>query len=1576
MRQVKIGLRLWSTGLLILLFLASCVMPGNEAPTKESLNSLAVVSTVPASGGVIATQQSLSLTFADAMNRATVETAISIFPGKYDPAKNPTTFLKLQLTSMCNGKWRVRNPNMFALSFSWDIYNSSTKGVGVVPGNSDVFFYTATGSNTVRVFVGSQQQQVKATNTTTCTGAPFTFTWSADSRTVGFKPTEALAVDKEYTLVVSTGAKRASGAQDATSPFTLSFTVKQFRGIDPSTLTTSSEEIRQRYDAAYARLTPQLKRLLEEGRLHFDGFDFVTPPSLNRASSENNSSVQQGDISAQQIQNYGPQNPFECFVKEGDKVIETVNGEEKFIQRDFGTFYHLGSTPGTADRPSSVVTATFVLPPSKMIKNTAAGQDPYVMVTGKSPATYAEIDPLTGEEIKYGGNFDAGLGHQENGWFMAVNRFNPDPELSSGMTTHLYRLRNYTVDGQGNKVIVPEDQNSESYMVDIRVEIDQDSHLRYTVKPIGNTVWVEVKGDGTNILQLDDQGNPKELILGGDEEGTEDRGGKWKDPNATFPELTVENFDREGVNNRFAFEIDVARDEVSPASGTQVRGIGIYNAKINDRRWQANVPGGDEFGYITTCPQSIEDVYENIQGDTSETNPGTGFSIDINVTKDNIHGCINSDGYLAKCAGGGGSGGGGSDPNADDDGDGITNANESGGANPEGDDDRDGIPNYKDPDFPGFVDTNGDGINDNFDPDLDGIPNHLDPDSDNNGIPDKDEVGNPSNPTDTNSNGIPNYLDPNNDGDDHSDIEEINDGTDPNDANSPGDEQEAQSGESWGDPHIFTPDGGIYTFMATGDYILSEATNPNDPFVIQVRYRPFEGPTWAHVNSTQWSANEAVAMNIHGDIVEFYAVADYAAPKVLINGVVQPSGDFTTTLPKGGTVSISGSIASAAWTDGTALETQLHTSPSGDWALAGSVKLYLPKSRWNKVQGLMGNNDGLVSNDLRLRDGTQLPLNPTPQGYNFSSEELTKALYTGPFRTSWLVQSNESLFSEGTNPYNVFYPSQFISLKALDPQLLEDAIATCKLEGVVSEAILSRCALDIANTGDDLFARVAAAADPISLIRTISVAPTALALTPSGKQDFTAFVKGKFSDQEIVWSATGGTVTGSGVTVTYTAPSEPGVYYLKASINTLEAPAISEAKITVLAASNPTITRVSTKIDGTDIFPPGSAMSARNISMSGNGNLVAFDLSNESVPSSVWLKDLSTGELRQVTDSGGISNPSLSANGKYLVYQSGPPVGSAANVFRLDLETGNRLRLDVTETGEDINNTNYDTSISDDGRYAVFTSTFSQVDYYGPSNIYLKDSSTGAVKRLDVFENADEIVSYNPLITPNGQFVVFEARSIDGISNALMGSTEEASHLVTANLVTTTISYIQEIFLYNAATDTLVRVSATADGIPADGFSFAPSVSADGRFVVFSSQASNLVPSDTNDITDVFLKDMVSGTVTRLSTAQDGQEGNNGAGIAKISADGRYVVFESSASNLVANDTNSATDVFVKDLVSGNLALVSDREDDVLNDGNSMTPELSADGKYIIFTSWASNLVTGDANDAIDVFRVPNPLWK
>ncbi len=167
------------------------------------------------------------------------------------------------------------------------------------------------------------------------------------------------------------------------------------------------------------------------------------------------------------------------------------------------------------------------------------------------------------------------------------------------------------------------------------------------------------------------------------------------------------------------------------------------------------------------------------------------------------------------------------------------------------------------------------------------------------------------------------------------------------------------------------------------------------------------------------------------------------------------------------------------------------------------------------------------------------------------------------------------------------------------------------------------------------------------------------------------------------------------------------------------------------------------------------------------------------------------------------------------------------------------------------------------------------------------------------------------------------------------------------------------------------RVSVGFDGASPDSGSqasgFAPGISGSGRFISFHSSATNLVSDDTNGFDDVFVADRQTGVTERISLGVDG-EANGASTFARISADGRYVVFQSAASNLVEGDDNNRTDIFLFDRETRVTHLVSVSSQGGQGNGISITPDISGDGRVIAFASAATNLVQGDMNGVVDIF--------
>ncbi|NBJ11483.1 hypothetical protein [Microvirga arsenatis] len=233
-----------------------------------------------------------------------------------------------------------------------------------------------------------------------------------------------------------------------------------------------------------------------------------------------------------------------------------------------------------------------------------------------------------------------------------------------------------------------------------------------------------------------------------------------------------------------------------------------------------------------------------------------------------------------------------------------------------------------------------------------------------------------------------------------------------------------------------------------------------------------------------------------------------------------------------------------------------------------------------------------------------------------------------------------------------------------------------------------------------------------------------------------------------------------------------------------------------------------------------------------------------------------------------------------------------------------------------------------------------------------KPQATDVIKPISTSANGalTTAVSYKGQFSANGRYVVFESSD--------------------SNLVAADTNNEFDVFRKDLATGAIVRVSISGAG-EANSESRNAQVSADGRYVVFESYASNLVAGDTPNTLDIFRKDLVTGEIVRVSAV--GATAANGASAnAQISADGNLVLFESDASNLVGDDTNGARDIFIKNLTTGDITRLSTagtKEIPIQGNGSSSRGQISDDGRYVIFESIASNLVANDTPNTSDIFR-------
>lgn len=350
----------------------------------------------------------------------------------------------------------------------------------------------------------------------------------------------------------------------------------------------------------------------------------------------------------------------------------------------------------------------------------------------------------------------------------------------------------------------------------------------------------------------------------------------------------------------------------------------------------------------------------------------------------------------------------------------------------------------------------------------------------------------------------------------------------------------------------------------------------------------------------------------------------------------------------------------------------------------------------------------------------------------------------------------------------------------------------------------------------------------------------------------------------------------------------------------------------------------------------------------------------------VFIRDLETGATRLVSESldGGVGNAyavdaSISADGRHVAFFSpandlvrGDRNGSG-DIFVWHRETGRLERASVGSTGVQGNDTSLESALSADGRFVAFTSfatNLARSDTNRRSDVFLRDRHAGYTERVSVASDGREANDYSwqPSVSADGRFVAFYSTA--------------------NNLVADDRGGWADVFVRDRQTRQTRRVSVPRDGAAANGDSVQPTLSGNGRYVAFVSTATNLVPGDTNRRVDVFVKDLASGAIERVSVASNGAQGNGASSEPAISADGRYVAFESFASNLVPGDTNRKPDVFLHDRETGVTRRVSLGTGGAQADDANWTPSLSADGRYVAFRSDATNLAARDRNRSSDVY--------
>lgn len=397
--------------------------------------------------------------------------------------------------------------------------------------------------------------------------------------------------------------------------------------------------------------------------------------------------------------------------------------------------------------------------------------------------------------------------------------------------------------------------------------------------------------------------------------------------------------------------------------------------------------------------------------------------------------------------------------------------------------------------------------------------------------------------------------------------------------------------------------------------------------------------------------------------------------------------------------------------------------------------------------------------------------------------------------------------------------------------------------------------------------------------------------------------------------------------------------------------------------------------------------------------------------------------IRVSVDSNGIQSdkfesvsPSISADGRYMAFDSDATnlvpedTNLAEDVFVHDRQMRRTERISVNSNGVEGNGDSYTPSISADGQYIAFASIATNLvasDTNDHEDVFVRERQTRQTSRVSVDSRGrqGDDTSARPSISADGRYVAFESWA--------------------TNLVPGDSNGKVDVFVRDRYLRLTERVSVASNGAEADDGSQMPSISADGRYVAFVSLATNLVPGDTNGVADVFVHDRQTGKTERVSVDSNGAQAirfpsanpaisatgqyvafasiaqnlvpdtpnflyqvyvrdreygetsrvradHAGAGVQapelSISADGRYVVFESDSANLVSGDTNEHQDIFLHDRQTGRTTRVNVDSNGAQANFNSFGPVISSGGRHVAFHTWASNLVPEDTNTAVDVF--------
>lgn len=407
-----------------------------------------------------------------------------------------------------------------------------------------------------------------------------------------------------------------------------------------------------------------------------------------------------------------------------------------------------------------------------------------------------------------------------------------------------------------------------------------------------------------------------------------------------------------------------------------------------------------------------------------------------------------------------------------------------------------------------------------------------------------------------------------------------------------------------------------------------------------------------------------------------------------------------------------------------------------------------------------------------------------------------------------------------------------------------------------------------------------------------------------------------------------------------------------------------------------------------------------------------------------------------VQSAGANMTPTLSGDGRYVAFVSAAgnhitiDNNGVADVFLRDVMTATTVRASLSFSASDPNGASGNPWMSTDGRFVAYDSIATNIDSRADAStadVFTFNRLSNLTSLLSVVQatgNSPDLDSSRPTLSDDGQVILFQTRApnlylpaegaaetdLDIVRVDLAGGTttrlaqafgggepdadlmapfvagsglvagfeSQASNLV-ADGPDDASGPIQ-LYIVDSRAGTTTLASRGTDTMVGNGDSTGARLSTDGRYVAFQSAATNLIADDGNSFVDAFVLDRATGGIERVSVSSDGDEADglsaNSTSVS-ISGNGRWVAFASDAGNLVTADFNGASDVFVHDRRTDTTVLVSRAQSGTQGNGDSIQPVISADGQYVAFVSTSTNLIDGQVfSGQAEVYRAPNPLWQ